>query len=503
MEQAVLRMEHITKKFPGVTALSDVSIEAYPGEILSIVGENGAGKSTLMKILSGAYSSDSYEGNLYIGNEIAKFRTVSQSEKTGIAMIYQELNMNLDMDVAENIFLGRWNLFGFPINWNALYAKAEEFIQTLNLNVNVKDILRNLSASKQQLVSIARAISKAPRVLVLDEPTASLTETESDKLFSVMYGLRDNGYTCILISHKLDEVFAHSDRIIVMRDGKVVNTHAHEVFNQSVVISEMVGRKMDNLYPKEAVFIGSIVMKVENLSVTHPQNPKKQIVSNVSFEVHSGEILGIGGLVGSGRSELVNAIFGKMQRVCGDIYIDGKQKFIKTPEQAIEAGIALVTEDRKSDGLVAGMTIRENMSLPSIRQLCKHGIIDFGHETSEVTKYFNMLEIKANSIETCVNTLSGGNQQKVVLSKWLMRSPRVLILDEPTRGIDVGTKYDIYKRIVNLARQGIAIIMISSELPELISMCDRIFVLSNGHVTGEVKHKEATQESVMKLAMMA
>ena len=500
MKTPVLRMNHITKKFPGVTALSDVSISAYPGEILSIVGENGAGKSTLMKILSGSYSYGTYEGELLVEEQPVRFDSVSRSESAGIAMIYQELNMNLDMSVAENIFLARWNKFGFSINWDALEKKAAEYIEMLDLNVEPGDILRNLSASKQQLVSIARAISKDPRILVLDEPTASLTLSETQKLFAIMHKLKDQGYTCILISHKLDEVFDNSDRIIVMRDGKVVNTHIKGDFDQSTIISEMVGRKIDNLYPKEPAPIGETVLSVENISVEHPQNPKKQIVSGVSFEVRKGEILGIGGLVGSGRSELVNAVFGKIPRLSGSIYIDGRPRRITNPREAINAGIALVTEDRKTDGLVMGMNIKENITLASLKDLCVNGIIQSAKEKTSAQSYFDKLDVKANDMYVMVNTLSGGNQQKVVLGKWLMRNPRVLILDEPTRGIDVGTKYEIYKIMVSLAKQGIAIIMISSELPELISMCDRIVVLSGGKVSGELSANEATQESVMALA---
>ncbi len=500
MKAPVLRMNHITKKFPGVTALSDVSISAYPGEILSIVGENGAGKSTLMKILSGSYSYGTYEGELFVEEQPVRFDSISRSESAGIAMIYQELNMNLDLSVAENIFLARWNRFGFSINWDALEKKAAEYIDMLDLNVEPGDILRNLSASKQQLVSIARAISKDPRILVLDEPTASLTLSETQKLFAIMHKLKDQGYTCILISHKLDEVFDNSDRIIVMRDGKVVNTHVKGDFDQSTIISEMVGRRIDNLYPKEPAPIGETVLSVENISVEHPQNPKKQIVSGVSFEVRKGEILGIGGLVGSGRSELVNAVFGKIPRLSGSIYIDGRPCRVTNPHEAIKAGIALVTEDRKTDGLVMGMNIKENITLASLKELCVNGIIQGVKENTAAQSYFDKLDVKANDMYVMVNTLSGGNQQKVVLGKWLMRNPRVLILDEPTRGIDVGTKYEIYKIMVSLAKQGIAIIMISSELPELISMCDRIVVLSGGKVSGELSADEATQESVMALA---
>lgn len=500
MAKTVLEMQHITKTFPGVKALDDVSLQAYEGEILSLVGENGAGKSTLMKILSGSYSCDSYTGNILVGGNLIQFHSTRQSEEAGIAMIYQELNMHLDLSVAENIFLGNWKRFGSVIKWNQLYQEAKEYLDLLQLDVEPTEILRNLNASKQQLVSIARALSHQPRILILDEPTASLTETESATLFQIMLNLKKQGYTCVLISHKLDEVFAHSDRIIVMRDGKVINSHNRGEFDQSRIIAEMVGRKMDNLYPKCIVPVGEVIMEVRDFSVPHPQNPKKKIVENVSFSVRKGEILGIGGLVGAGRSELVNAVFGITGKQSGNVLLDGKEVQIRKPSEAIREGIALVTEDRKMDGFVGEMTIEENITLASLKAICRYGIINRKKEFQSAGRYFDELKIKAADMTIHMETLSGGNQQKAVLSKWLMTNPKVLILDEPTRGIDVGTKYEIYKIMVELARQGIAIIMISSELPELISMSDRIIVLSGGRVSGELPQKEASQEKVMELA---
>lgn len=500
MNEEIMKMNHITKEFPGVKALFDVTISARKGEILSICGENGAGKSTLMKILSGSYSYDSYEGDILIDGQTMKFANTRQSEQAGIAMIYQELNMHLDLSVAENLFLGKWNEFGKSINWKKMEEEAQKYIEMVGVDVAPGDILRNISASKQQLISIARALLHQPRILVLDEPTASLTVAESEKLFLLMHGLKEKGYTCILISHKLDEVFAHSDRIIVMRDGQVINQHDRDSFNQDVIIAEMVGRKMDNLYPKEAASIGKVILSVEDVTVPNPQNIKKSIVEKVSFNVRAGEILGIGGLVGAGRSELVNAIFGKINKTDGHIYMYGKEIKIKTPQDAIRNRIALVTEDRKQDGFVGEMTIGQNISLPSLKVISQYGILNKKTEEEKVGQYYRELKIKANSIHTKTNTLSGGNQQKVVLSKWIMKSPSVLIMDEPTRGIDVGTKYEIYKIMVSLAKQGVAIIMISSELPELISMSDRIIVLAEGKMAGELSAAEATQEKIMQLA---
>lgn len=500
MAETVLEMQHITKNFPGVKALDDVCITAYKGEILSIVGENGAGKSTLMKILSGSYACDTYEGCIKINGKEMQFKTTKQSEDAGIAMIYQELNMHLDLNVAENLFLGRWKQFGKSIRWNKLHEAAKSYLETVQLEVDTTEILRNLSASKQQLVSIARALSHDPQLLILDEPTASLTETESRTLFKIMLQLKKKGFTCVLISHKLDEVIEYSDRIIVMRDGKVINSHTRSEFDQGMVIAEMVGRKMENLYPKIKVPIKDVIMKVEKFSVPHPQNARKKIVENVGFEVRKGEILGIGGLVGSGRSELVNAIFGKIGKQSGRVYISGKEVNIRNPRDAIRQGIALITEDRKADGLVRGMSIKQNITLASLKDICRYGIINNNKERKAAQHYFEELRVKGVDTGVYVDTLSGGNQQKVVLSKWLMTRPRVLVMDEPTRGIDVGAKYEIYKIMVELAKQGIAIIMISSELPELISMSDRIIVLSGGKISGELSGKEVTQETVMEFA---
>lgn len=500
MRETILEMRHITKEFPGVRALDDVTLKAYKGEIVSICGENGAGKSTLMKILSGSYQCNTYKGEIFVNGEKMNFQNTWQSEKAGIAMIYQELNMHLDFSVSENLFLGNWKRFGKMINWDEMNRETEKYIKIVGVDVQPQEILRNINTSKQQLISIARALARQPRILVLDEPTASLTETESKVLFQLMQRLKQSGYTCILISHKLEEVFENSDRIIVMRDGKVINEHDKQEFSKDLIISEMVGRKIDNLYPKEKVEIGEVILEASEITVPSLQNPKRNIVENVSFSVKAGEILGIGGLVGSGRSELVNAIFGNIKRTKGQIKMFGKEVKISTPCDAIKNRIALVTEERKLNGFVGEMGIDENITLASLNNIKRYGILDKSIEKEYAEKYFRELKIKASSVNTKVNTLSGGNQQKVVLSKWIMKNPKVLILDEPTRGIDVGTKYEIYKIMIELAKKGVAIIMISSELPELLSMSDRIIVLAQGKIVGEVNQKEATQKVLMKLA---
>ncbi len=496
----VLEMLNITKLFPGVRALDNVSFEAYEGEILALCGENGAGKSTLMKVLSGSYPASSYKGDIFINGKKCVFNNTAQSEKSGIAMIYQEISMHLDLSVAENLFLGRWICTNRKIDWKKMHQETKQYLDMVGLEIDTHSTLRNLSTSQQQLVSIARALSKKPKILVLDEPTSPLTINESEKLFSILHKLKEQGIACILISHKLDEVFANVDRITVLRDGKSISSNLKTDTNESTVVSDMVGRTIDSYYPKESVPIGDIALSVENISVPHPYTKDKNIINNVSFNVRKGEILGISGLVGAGRSELVGGIFGKLQKSTGEIYMDGKKISINSSKDAIAHDIALVTEERKTDGTVGVLDIKMNMTLASLQNISKHGVLNNKQEIAVAQEYMDKMSVKANSIYVPIQQLSGGNQQKVVLSKWLMRKPKVLIMDEPTRGIDVGAKYEIYKIMVDLASQGIAIIMISSELPELISMSDRVIVLANGKIQGELDAKDCTQESIMLLA---
>lgn len=496
----ILEMRGITKKFPGVLALDDVSFEAYTGEILALCGENGAGKSTLMKILSGSYPADSYVGEIMVDQKPCRFMNTAQSEKAGIAMIYQEISMHLDETVAENVWLGRWPQKRGLVDWQRMKTEAEKYIGMVGLSINVDVTLRSLNTSEQQMVAIARALSKNPRILVLDEPTSPLTSTESKQLFDVLHQLTKKGIACILISHKLDEIFANADRITVLRDGKSISSSAIADANEETIVSEMVGRKITSYYPKEEVPIGDIALEVRHFTVPHPYTTHKNIVEDVSFSVRSGEILGIAGLVGAGRSELVNAVFGVIHKSGGEVLVQGKPVQIQSPADAISHGIALVTEERKKDGLVAMLSIQDNMTLASLYQFAKHGVLQHKHEKTESDGYFKRLNIKAPGLHTLVSQLSGGNQQKVVLGKWLMRKPTILILDEPTRGIDVGAKHEIYRMMVDLARQGIAIVMISSELPELISMSDRVIVISKGTLNGEMMRCECTQEKIMMMA---
>lgn len=500
-KKKILEMRSITKTFPGVKALDNVTFEAYSGEILSLVGENGAGKSTLMKVLSGSYPANTYTGDIYVDGKKMHFMNTAQSEKVGVAMIYQEISMHLDLSVAENIFLGRWQKNGGLISWNNMNREAKKYLDMVHLDIDPSVTIRMLGASQQQLVAIARALSKNPKILVLDEPTSPLTKTESENLFVILHELKEKGVAMILISHKMDEVFENSDRITVLRDGQTIATHNINEVGADQIIAEMVGRSITEYYPKEKVPIGDVVMEAKHYTVQHPFAASKNIVQDVSFNVRAGEILAFAGLVGSGRSETVNAIFGKMPKESGQVFINGKEVTVHSPKDAIKAGIALVTEDRKADGLVLEHSIEINSVMVAMPKLFPAGFINYAKEKRETRKYFDAMKVKAPSINTLAGQLSGGNQQKVVLAKWLMDEPKVLILDEPTRGIDVGAKAEIYKIMVDLAKKGVAIVMISSELPEVINMADRIIVLAEGKVRGEIVVDEnTTQEQIMDLA---
>ena len=468
------------------------------------MGENGAGKSTLMKVLSGAYPASSYEGEIWIDGVKQRFMNTKDAEDAGIAMIYQEISMHLDLSVAENIFLGKLNTRGvgkFVVDWKSVYADAAKFLERVGLDVSPKALLRNLSTSQMQLVAIARALVKDPKILVLDEPTSALTLAETERLMNILRQLRANGITCILISHKMDEIFEISDRITIMRDARFICTQETAKADKDDVVSQMVGRRITSYYVKVPVQIGGEVLRVENFTVPHPLNPKKNIVENVSFSLRKGEILGLAGLVGAGRSEVVNAIFGKIRRSNGKIFIDGKEVDIHSPKEAIANGIALITEDRKKDGLVQILSIRENATLASLKQISKNGVLNRRLEEEMTQKYYDEMNIRAQNMEVLVQTLSGGNQQKVVLEKWLMTRPRILIMDEPTRGIDVGAKAEIYKMMSELVSAGISIIMISSELPELTAMSDRLIVLAGGQVRAEFTDPaEFSTENILRIA---
>lgn len=501
--QAVLSVEHITKRFLGTTALKDVSVKLHHKEILAIMGENGAGKSTLMKILSGLYPENEYEGNISIDQKPCHFHSPTDSENSGIAMIYQELNLELDLSIAENILLGRLpqNKLGL-IDWETAKKTAKKALNKLQLNLDVTMTARNLSPSMQQLVSIARALVRNPRILILDEPTSVLTEGETAKLMVILKRLRDEGISCIYISHKLDEVFELCDRMVILRDGLYIGEHLKDSgYNSSLIIEEMIGRKLDHMYPESnGRIIGENLLKVEHFCVPHTFAYGKNIIQDVSFTLRKGEILGLAGLVGSGRSELVNALFGTIPKKSGKIYLDGKEVNITSPQDAKALGIGLLTEDRKKNGFVGTMSICHNMTLTILKEIKKRFLIDKTKERKLANEYFDKLRVKAPDMDVLITNLSGGNQQKAILAKWLMTDLKIIILDEPTRGIDVGTKAEIYKLIYDLSAKGISIIMISSEMPELIAMCDRFVVLGKGKVLQTVQKEDATEVSLLKIA---
>ena len=498
---ALLEMRNIVKEFPGVRALDGVTFDLHVGEFHALVGENGAGKSTLMKVLSGVYPFGTYSGEILVGGEIKRFSNVREAEKSGIAIIFQELSLVKELTVGENIFLGREpSRFGV-IDSRLLYKRAAELLNDLNLPINPRTKIANLGIGQQQLVEIAKALSQEAKILVLDEPTAALTESEVETLFGILGKLKERGVGMIYISHKLGEVFRASDRITVLRDGRTVGTNLTKDLSVEKVIALMVGREVGDIFPKTAHEFGETALEVRNLNVFDADIADKKLVDNVSFSVRKGEVLGISGLMGAGRSELLTAIFGAWNgRKTGEIFIGNRKVEINSPSEAIANGIGFVTEDRKRFGLLLEQNLLDNLTLAGLRQISGAFVTNRPREIVAAQKSMKDLHVKANSPLTVANTLSGGNQQKVVLGKWLLTNPKVLFLDEPTRGIDVGAKQEIYAEINKLAREGLAIVMVSSELPEVMGLSDRILVLHEGRLTGEFSRTEATAEKVMARA---
>jgi len=501
MSDYILEMRNITKSFGGVKALKSVSINLLPNEILAIVGENGAGKSTLMKILSGSYPCTTYEGEIIVGGVPQRFYSPSDTEKSGIEMIYQELSMHLDMSVAENIFLGRLPSGVGIVRWGDIYERAREYTEMVGLDISVKHTLRSLSASQQQMVAIARALSRSPRILVLDEPTSALTEREVKILFDKLFELKEKGISSIFITHKMKEVMLLADRVTVLRDGEFVSTSLKAETTIQKTVEEMVNRKIANMYPKRQVSFGEEAFRVEGLTVPHPNTTEKNIVESISFSVRAGEILGIVGLVGSGRSETVNAIFGAIKKKSGATYMENREVRITHPRKAIRYGLALLTEDRKRNGTIADMDIAGNTTLASLKQISSGILLRRSQERQKALDYTEKLDIRMQSERDNIQSLSGGNQQKVVVSKWLMTHPKVMFLDEPTRGIDVGAKAQIYGLMCDLAEQGMAIVMISSELPEVVGMCDRFIVLADSKIKAEYFRGEVDEEKLLSSAV--
>lgn len=503
-QQPVLEMREIVKDFPGVRALDEVSLSAWPGEVLALVGENGAGKSTLMKVLSGVWPYPEYQGELYVKGRLSRFTHTHEAEAAGIAIIYQELNLVYGLTVAENIFLGHMpvSAMGF-LDRETMIRQTRDILDHLHLeNLDPESRVADLSVGQQQMVEIAKALSQQAEILILDEPTSALSDRETRELFSVISELKARGVAMIYISHKMDEIRQIADRILVMRDGRTIGTPqpAHTL-SLPEIIRRMVGRDIQDLYPAPQARPSSPCLEVKGLSLPHPVHSERFVLKDISFAAHQGEILGIAGLMGSGRTELVTALFGAWpHHLSGQVSIHGQTLGLHNPAASICAGMALVTEDRKLQGLLLEQDLVFNTTLASLTELCNYGLMDKVQEYALSHSLHDKLATRAASLDVPVKTLSGGNQQKVVLAKWLATHPRVLFLDEPTRGIDIGAKVEIYRLIDQLAREGMCIIMISSELPEILGMSDRIMVLHQGSLAGILERSEASEELIMSLA---
>ncbi|MFN2198213.1 MAG: sugar ABC transporter ATP-binding protein [Anaerolineales bacterium] len=491
----ILELKNITKRFSGVEVLHQVPYQLRPGEVHALLGENGAGKSTLIKVITGIHQPE--EGEIFLNGERVQFAVTGASRQAGIAAIYQELSLFPDLDVAENIFVGRQpTAAGGRIDWRRLYKEAGELLTSLGVQLDLKQKARSLSIAQQQMVEIARAFSINAHILIMDEPTSSLTLNEVADLFRLVRRLREQGTAIIFISHRLEELFEIADRVTVLRDGSYIGTRNMEEVTRDELIRMMVGRTITNLFPKQDVQAGDVVLRVENLT-------REGVFEDVSFELHAGEILGMAGLIGAGRTDVARAIFGVEPPTSGKIEINGQAIEIRSPQQAIELGLAYVPEDRQAHGLVPPMNIIANLSLPTLDEYVRRGWLQAKAEQTAAYEMAQKMELRANNIWQKVRELSGGNQQKVVLGKWLATKPHILILDEPTRGIDVGTKAAVHELMSDLAAEGIAILMISSELPEVVGMSDRVLVMREGHMTATLSRAEATQEKILQFATQA
>ena len=499
MSGYLLEMSNITKRFSGVTALENVRLQVQHGEIHAIVGENGAGKSTLMNILSGVYPYGEYEGDILFNGEECRFTDIRVSEKKGIVIIHQELALVPQLSVGENIFLGNEQASPMGIDWDLTYEKANNLLRMVGLEEDSRVLIGDLSVGKQQLVEIAKALSKNVKLLILDEPTASLNDEDSQKLLDLLLSFKANGMTSIMISHKLSEVERIADHITILRDGNTIETlRKDDDISESRIIKSMVGREITDRFPKRVPQIGDVSLDVRNWTVLHPDHDR--LISNdISIKLRKGEVVGISGLMGAGRSEFAMSLFGRLygRFVSGEAYIDGRKVELRDVPTAVKNKIAYVTEDRKTSGLILSDPIRVNITLADMARISERGVIDSDLEIQKAQEYRELLGIKCNSIEDNADSLSGGNQQKVLLAKWMFTGPDILILDEPTRGIDVGAKYEIYQFINKLVAQGKSVLMISSEMPELLGMCDRIYVMSEGRIVAELLGAEATQENIM------
>ncbi|WP_280170668.1 sugar ABC transporter ATP-binding protein GguA [Agrobacterium pusense] len=505
MANTILEMRNITKTFPGVKALENVNLKVKEGEIHALVGENGAGKSTLMKVLSGVYPAGTYEGEIHYEGAVRNFRAINDSEDIGIIIIHQELALVPLLSIAENIFLGNEVASNGVISWQETFNRTRELLKKVGLKESPETLITDIGVGKQQLVEIAKALSKSVKLLILDEPTASLNESDSEALLNLLMEFRKQGMTSIIITHKLNEVRKVADQITVLRDGMTVKTldcHKEEI-SEDVIIRNMVGRDLEDRYPPRDVPIGETILEVKNWNAYHQQHRDRQVLHDINVTVRKGEVVGIAGLMGAGRTEFAMSVFGKSygHKITGEVLINGKPVDVSTVRKAIDAGLAYVTEDRKHLGLVLNDNILHNTTLANLAGVSNASIIDDIKEMKVASDFRTRLRIRSSGIFQETVNLSGGNQQKVVLSKWLFSDPDVLILDEPTRGIDVGAKYEIYTIINQLAADGKGVLMISSEMPELLGNCDRIYVMNEGRIVAELPKGEASQESIMRAIM--
>ena len=508
MAKTLLEMRNITKEFPGVKALSDVNFVVEEGEIHAICGENGAGKSTLMKVLSGIHPYGSYDGQIIYDGKECRHQNIKDSEKLGIVIIHQELALVPYLSIAENMFLGNERAKSGVINWDDTYSEAAKYLKIVGLEESPHSLIKDIGVGKQQLVEIAKALAKNVRLLILDEPTSSLNEQDAQNLLDLLLTLRaEQGITSIIISHKLNEIAYVADKITIIRDGSTIETldkNAGEI-SEPRIIKGMVGRELTNRFPSREPNIGDVSLEIKNWTVYHPLYTERKVVNDVSITLRKGEVVGIAGLIGAGRTELCMSVFGRAygNKKGGKLYINGKETTLLTVSEAIKNGLAYITEDRKGDGLVLEDSIKHNTTLARLDFISNRGIVDADKEYMMADEYKTKLGVKTPSIEQHVGNLSGGNQQKVLIGKWMFAQPEIMMLDEPTRGIDVNAKYEIYCIINDLVAQGKSVLMVSSELPELLGMCDRIYVMCEGSIVGEFTAEEATQEKIMDRIMQA
>ena len=507
MAKILLEMKNITKTFPGVKALDNVNLQVEEGEIHALVGENGAGKSTLMNVLSGIYPYGTYEGNIIYNGEICKFNTIKDSEEKGIVIIHQELALIPYMTIGENMYLGNERGKSFSINWNETYGEADKYLKIVGLEESSRTLIKDIGVGKQQLVEIAKAFSKKVKLLILDEPTSSLNDEDAKMLLDLLMEFKKQGLTSIIITHKLNEIIYCADRCTILRDGSTIETLTKGVddLSEDRIIKGMVGRPMEDRYPKREHNVSKEVMlEVKNWTVHHPLYPEKIVDDNISFKVHKGEVVGFSGLQGAGRTELAMSIFGKSygSAISGELYIKGEKVDLKDPRAAIQHGLAYVTEDRKTNGLILDESIRFNTTLARLNKVCDNGIINTDLEVQLAEQMTKEMGTKTPSNEQRIGNLSGGNQQKCIVARGIATNPKVLILDEPTKGIDVGAKSEFYNMICKFAKQGLGVILISSEMPEVIGLSDRIIVMKSLRISGEVMREEATEDRLLSLGMM-